>query len=119
MDKPISLSVKDYIIRKMGVKLMVNEKVIDTVISHQFSSANDALKDNKSVEVTGFGKFMFNQGKANKKMEKFLFQKTFYENLLQDETLSGQKRTSTQTKLTNVLINIEALKPKVEQHEPV
>lgn len=119
MDKPVSLSVKDYIIRKMAVKLMVSEKVIDTVVGHQFSSANEALKDNKSVEITGFGKFMFNQRKANKKMEKFLSQKALYESLLQDESLAGQKRTSTQTRLTNVLINIEALKPKVEQNELV
>jgi nucleoid DNA-binding protein len=114
MDKPISLSVKDYIIRKMGVKLMVSEKVIDTVIGHQFSSANDALKNNKSVEITGFGKFLFNQKKANKRMEKMLSQKAYFEGLLQDPQLSEQKKASTQTKLTNVLINIEALKPKIE-----
>lgn len=114
MDKPISLSVKDYIIRKMGVKLMMSEKVIETVINHQFSSANDALKGNKSVEITGFGKFMFNQKKANKRMEKMISQKAYFESLLQDPQLSEQKKASTQTKLTNVLINIEVLKPKIE-----
>lgn len=114
MDKPISLSVKDYIIRKMSVKLMTSEKVIDMVINHQFSSANEALKDNKSVEITGFGKFMFNERKANKRMEKMLSQKALFESVLQDPQVSEQKKASTQTKLTNIIINIEALKPKIE-----
>ena len=52
MDKPISLSVKDFIIRKMAVKLMMSEKTIDDVINHQFNSANEALKYNNSVEIS-------------------------------------------------------------------
>jgi len=43
-----------------------------------------------------------------------LSQKAYFEGLLQDPQLSEQKKASTQTKLTNVLINIEALKPKIE-----
>jgi nucleoid DNA-binding protein len=116
MDKPISLSVKDYIIRKMAVKLMMSEKAIDAVITHKFSSANEAMRDNKSVEISGFGKFVFNQKKANQRMEKMLSQKAYFESLLQDPQISEQKKASTQTKLTNVINNIEVLKPKIE-HE--
>jgi nucleoid DNA-binding protein len=119
MDKPISLSVKDYIIRKMAVKLMVSEKTIDTVISHQFSSANEALKSNNSVEISGFGKFLFNQKKANKRMEKMLSQKAYFQSVIDNPETSEQKRASTQTKLTNILINIEALKPKMNNDETV
>jgi len=114
MDKPISLSVKDYIIRKMAVKLMMSEKAIDEVISHQFSSANDALKNNKSVEISGFGKFIFNQKKANKRMEKLLSQKAYFQSVIDNTEMSEQKRLSAQVKLTNTLANIEALKPKMD-----
>jgi nucleoid DNA-binding protein len=70
MDKPISLSVKDYLIRKMAVKMMVTESTIDAVIRHQFSSANDATQKHKSLEISGFGKFYFNEKKAQKTKER-------------------------------------------------
>jgi nucleoid DNA-binding protein len=119
MDKPISLSVKDYIIRKMAVKLMLNEKLIDAVVNHQFQSANDALRGNKSVEISGFGKFLFNDKKANRKMEKLLSQKAYYELMLNNPEVSEQKKSSTRIKLTNVLNNIEFLKPKLKDNEPI
>ena len=43
MDKPISMSVKDYLVRTLAVKMMVSEKTIETVINHQFQSANEAI----------------------------------------------------------------------------
>jgi nucleoid DNA-binding protein len=70
MDKPISLSVKDYLIRKMAVKMMVPEKTIDAVVAHQFSSANEAVSKHKSLEISGFGKFYFNDKKAQKTKER-------------------------------------------------
>ena len=70
MDKPQSLSMKDYLTRKLAVNLMMSEKVIDAIVSHQFSSANEALLSNDSVEISGFGKFYFNKNKAIKRMER-------------------------------------------------
>ncbi|MFN9901185.1 MAG: HU family DNA-binding protein, partial [bacterium] len=71
-DKPISLSVKDYLIRKMAVKMMVSEKTIEAVVNHQFQTAHDAIFQHKSLEISGFGKFFFNEKKAHKMMETFL-----------------------------------------------
>lgn len=113
MDKPISLSIKDYLMRKLSVKMMVAEKTIDAVISHQFSSANQALAGNKSVEIAGFGKFYFNDGKAKKKLAKMLYQKEFFEKLLLQDDITPKKRQSTQTKLTNIQLAIDVLKPRV------
>lgn len=72
MDKPISLSVKDYLVRTLAPKMLVSEKVIDAVVVHQFQEANDALKRNHSVEISGFGKFYFNHKKAVKKLERMI-----------------------------------------------
>ena len=52
--------MKDYLIRRLAVKLMTSEKTIETVINHQFQSANEALLNNKTIEISGFGKFIFN-----------------------------------------------------------
>jgi nucleoid DNA-binding protein len=112
-DKPISLSVKDYLIRKMAVKLMTPEKTIDAVIMHQFQSANEATSQHKSVEISGFGKFFFNDKKAHKTMEKFLSQKALFEKWANDETLPEAKRQSARLKLQIALDGIRDLKPRI------
>ena len=70
MSKPMSMSVKEYPIRTLAIKLAVNEKTIEAVVNHQFQSANEAMDLNHSVEISGFGKFMYNEKKAIKKIAK-------------------------------------------------
>ena len=70
MSKPMSMSVKEYLIRTLAIKLAVNEKTIEAVVNHQFQSANEAMDLNHSVEISGFGKFMYNEKKAAKKIVK-------------------------------------------------
>lgn len=112
-DKPNSLSLKDYLIRKLAVKMMMGEEVIQAVISHEFQSANEALLNNNSVEISGFGKFVFNEKKAHKMMEKFLSQKALFEKMSQNMELSEAKRRSAALKLQSAINNIESLKPKL------
>ncbi len=59
MDKPVSTSVKDFLIRKMMVDLAIPQSTISLVIDHQFSGALQAMQKNDSVEISGFGKFLF------------------------------------------------------------
>lgn len=118
MDKPKSLSVKEYLIRKMSIKLNTPEKVIDAVITHQFQSATLALATQNSVEISGFGKLLFNEKKAHKKMEKLLSQKEVFERISNDETLSERKRASASLKLKNTLETIDSLKPKLYESKP-
>jgi len=112
-DKPISLSVKDYLIRKMAVKLMISEKTIEAVVNHQFQSANEATHQCKSLEISGFGKFFFNEGKAVKTMEKYLSQKAYFEKLVNDESLSEAKRELAKLKLQMAIDGIRDLKPRI------
>jgi len=115
MDKPQSLSVKDFLIRTLAVKLMVPEKTIEAVVTHQFTEANNALKTEESVEISGFGKFFFNYKKAVKKMEKMLSQKATFERILNSPDITEQKRHSTTLKLSTVINNINILKPKIDE----
>lgn len=117
MDKPISLSVKDYIIRKMAVKLMVKEEVIGAIVSHQFISAVEAMSRNKSVEISGFGKFYFNYNKAVKKMEKMLTQRRLLYNQLSNPMISENRKRVAQIKIDSLTEEIELLKPMLD--EPV
>ncbi len=112
-DKPISMTVKDFLIRRLAVKMMISEKTIESVVNHQFQEANQAMLKNKSLEISGFGKFFFNDKKAAKQMAKYESQKALFERVLTDETLTEQKRRSTEVKLQNVKDCIRDLKPKM------
>jgi hypothetical protein len=120
MDKPLSLSVKDYIIRKMSVKLMVSENVIESVVNHQFKSTIDAISNgsNRSVEVGGLGKFLFNTKKAYKKLDSLLSIKSGLEKRLQEADISETRKRNAVLKLESANSDIELLKPKIQEYEP-
>lgn len=114
-DKPISLSMKDWLIRRLAPKLLISEKTIESVINHQFQSANEALLNNKTVEISGFGKFYFNDKKALKRMRKLEDIKAALERQLVNPELSEQKKRVAAIKLNATLENITALKPKIDE----
>lgn len=113
MDKPLSLSVKDFLIRKMAVKLLKSEKTIETVINHQFNSANSALLKHNSLEISGFGKLLFNVKKAHKKLEKMSVQKEILQSHLTNPEVSEKRKETAKAKLDSLEIAIEILKPKL------
>ncbi len=89
------------------------EKILDSVISHQFQSANNALYTANSIEIAGFGKFLFNQKKAEKHFQRMLEQKEVLEATLANESVSQQKKHSAKLKLDSLLKAIDILKPKI------
>jgi nucleoid DNA-binding protein len=113
MDKPISMSVKDFLVRTLAVKMMISEKTIETVINHQFQSANEAMDTNNSIEIAGFGKFYFNEKKAKKRLEDLTRKKNLMLEFIASDKTSEQKKRSSQVTLekTEALINL--LKSKI------
>jgi|LakMenE18May11ns_1017448.scaffolds.fasta_scaffold9281305_2 nucleoid DNA-binding protein len=108
MDKPISMSVKDFLVRTLAVKMMMSEKMIEAVVNHQFQSANEAMDLNNSLEISGFGKFYFNEKKAVKRLGQLNAKKQAMERIIIDETTSEQKKRSSKVTLekTEALINL-------------
>lgn len=117
MEKPQSMSLKEWIIKKMSINMVVSEKLIDSVITHQFDSANDALNLHKSLELSGFGKFYFNEGKAHRTMDKYLSQKAMYEKIIADPTTTPAKRSNTEVRLQGLLVSIKILKPRLDGYK--
>jgi hypothetical protein len=114
MNKPQSMSHKDFLIRTLAVKLAVNEKIIETIINHQFQSANEAMDLNHSIEISGFGKFMLNVKKAHRKMAKLINKRDAFQSALDDINKSDaeKKRASVIVSKTNDQINL--LKPTID-----
>lgn len=114
MDKPVTLSVKSFIIRNMSTNMQVSERVLETVINHQFDSAYNALDKCKSLEFSGFGKFFFNVKKAHKKMDKFKSQIAMFNELLATE-LTATRRRNIELKLETTYKNMEYLKAQLHE----
>jgi hypothetical protein len=95
--------------------MVISEKTLDAVVTHQFDSANDALNINKSVELSGFGKFYFNEKKALAQYNKLLAIKNTYEKTLLDENTSDVKRNAVTLKLQIIETSIKTLKPKINE----
>jgi hypothetical protein len=99
----------------MSINMVISEKIIDSVVTHQFDSANDALNVNKSVEISGFGKFYFNGKKAYTQYNKLLNIKRTYESALADENITDTKKNALLLKLQIVDSSIKTLKPKIDE----
>jgi hypothetical protein len=115
MEKPLSMSVKEWIIKKMSINMVISEKTIDAVVTNQFDSANDALNTNDTIEISGFGKFLFNKKRALTQYTKLLQMKQAYENTLADPDVTDKKKHSTQARLNTILTDIKTLKPKMHE----
>lgn len=113
MDKPISMSVKDYLIRTLAVKMLTSEKTIEAVVNHQFQSANEAMDTNNSLEISGFGKFYFNEKKAKKRLADLYGKRDAMAKIVADESLSEQRRNRSKVTLEKTEVSINLLKPKV------
>ena len=113
MDKPLSLSVKDFLIRKMSVDFSISEDTIRSVVDHQCSNFLTATKTNDSLELSGWGTFYFQKKKALKRLNTLNTFKTSYERQLNDGSLSPLKRTSLERKL------LTATKDEIELKERI
>jgi len=109
----MSMSVKDFLIRTMAVKMMISEKTLEAVINHQFQSANEAMDTNKSIELSGFGKLFFNDKKARQRMEKLIGKAEAMENNITSPSTSEQKKKSSQVTLEKTKLSISLLKPRI------
>lgn len=111
----MALSTKDVLIRTTAVRLAIPERIVDAVVTHQFSSAATAMDTNKSVEISGFGKFLFNEKKAITRLEKFEnWAKDLQQQLDHPETMIRSEKWTRST-LENVTRVINELKPIVRR----
>ncbi len=116
-NKPSSMTIKEWLVKKLSRSISVPEKDINCVITNQFDSANDAVGIHDTVEISGFGKFIFNQGRAKKRMVKYLKEKKYLISELEHDSLSDKERNGLEQKLKIMNINIKVLKPRIHEHK--
>jgi nucleoid DNA-binding protein len=116
MRSPKKLTVKEQIIKKISREKVISQKVIEQVVKHQFDSAHEALKTNNSVEISGFGKFLFNGKKTVHKIKKLEDIKKGYERKLREDDLPEKYATFIKSKLSTLIVSLNSLKPKLEKY---
>ena len=70
-DKPITMPLRDFLIKNIALSKGIPSSVIEAIISHQFDSANAATYVHKSLEISGFGRFVFSDKKAQYQMDRY------------------------------------------------
>lgn len=109
--------LQDTLIKTTSIKLAISERIVEAVVNHQFSSANAAITDgtNSTVELSGFGKFIFSKKKAIKRLEKLeAVAKDLQDQIDNPETLKKDLQW-TKKSLTATKRIIKQLKPIVDE----
>lgn len=98
-DKPDSMSAREWITKKASISTMIPENIVRQVISHQFDSAYEALENNNSIEISGFGKFYYNTKKAIKELENTIVQKATWQERYDREDATEKERRKAEEQL--------------------
>lgn len=109
-EKPSSMAVGEWLIKKLSHRDMISEKTIIEVITHQYDAAYDAFKTNESVEISNFGKFVFNRKKAERQLKSL---HKIKEHCLSRIEKNGPKVATWRSKLALTEKNIEILKERL------
>lgn len=104
---------KELLIRTIASKLLVSEKTIETVINHQFISANQAMDTNKSVEISGFGKFMFNEKKAARRLKTYMMKKRDMHTIITHPDATAEQIRKATIIYNDMVDHIALLKPNI------
>lgn len=106
------MPVKDYLYKTLAIKLNIPSATIEKVMQHSFESAHGAMKKFNTVEIAGFGKFLFSLKKAKKRLEVLEIVRSKIKDKMVLET-SEDKLKYYQSKLDGIKEDEDQLKIKV------
>lgn len=117
MSKLSSTNIKDLLISKLAKRFNLPPRTIEAVVNNQIQGMQTAFQTDSifSLEMSGFGKWIFNHKKAQKKLEKNLSKLKYFYSVAEDPNITDKKRESNLNKLTNTQAFISTLKPKLEK----
>jgi nucleoid DNA-binding protein len=110
----MSKDVNKVLIRTTAVKLAINEKLVQKVIDYQFQSAHEAMGIHHTIELCGFGKFVFNNNKAKKKLASMQNTIDILQNELDHPETAKKSPVFSKNVLKDTKEHIESLKPMIK-----
>lgn len=111
--KPFNIPTKEFIISERMNIDGVTEKEINSVVTHQFENMVKHFIKCNSLELSGFGKFVFNERKAIKKLKEYdkIVEKL---NSRFGKGLSLEEEKELADKIEAIKIDAELLKTKIK-----
>ena len=113
-DKPQSMRVREWLTKTLSRRDHIPETTITAVIRHQYDAGQQALKENNSVEIAGFGNFFYNVNKAEKHLQAFTKKKKECEELCKKPSITSKKRLSYEQTIEDMTAAIEDLNKKLK-----
>lgn len=113
------MSVKDYLIRMMSVKSLIPETTIEAVVNHQFTSLIEAMQENDSLEISGFGKFLFKYPSAYKRLAELIKKKNQMMGTITKHQHRHTEKLKKQYELKRSIIDtqLDRLTTRLKRHE--
>jgi len=112
MNKPVSMPITEFFAKKVAVKTLITESIVEAIIKHQWRLANEATKHNKEVEISGIGKFYVSRNKTIKRILHLERIQRAYQYIV-DNSDDERKVGVTKTKLVAITERINQLKDKL------
>ena len=110
MSRPLTVPIKDWMIKNLSKEKNISERTIQCVIAHQAEGATRALRRCHSIEFSGFGKFLFNRKKAAIKLGKLLEMEPRMKAIIDSPEEGIGKRRNIEIKYKVLLEEINLLK---------
>lgn len=109
------MSLKEFLIKKIALENNLPVRTVEAIINHEFLEAFKATTEHKSIEISGFGKFLFNEKKAQKTYIKFQEQMAVYTKTYETLEPSSPEYKRLTTVISNLKKNMEHLKLKLDE----
>lgn len=115
--KPHANNIKDLLINKLAIKFNLSPKIIESIVDSQIQGIHRALQSDSvfSLELSGFGKWLFNHKKAIKKYEKNLSKIEYFSSKATENNISEASYKSYMNKLTNTQMYVNSLEQKIKK----
>jgi nucleoid DNA-binding protein len=111
----MSKDVNKVLVRTTAVKLAINEKIVQKVVDYQFKSAHEAMSNNHhTIELCGFGKFVFNNNKAKKKLASMQKTMEILQNELDHPETAKKSPIFCENVMKDTKEHIASLKPMIK-----
>ena len=100
----------------MSTAMSIPEKTITSVIDHQFTSLIENMPTNNSLEISGFGKFIFHKKKAPNMMIHYMKEQEAFKNELAAAT-DPQEIKRLEFRISGLELKMKALNQKLQSYE--
>jgi nucleoid DNA-binding protein len=115
MSRPLTVPIKDWMIKNLSKEKDISERTIQCVIAHQAESVMKKMRECRSVEFSGFGKFLFNTKKAGKKLVNMVEMEVRMRAIMENESEAPQKRKAMEVRHKVLVGDIELLKRLLDE----